>query len=174
MISLFLENITWKIQRGRSWEHNDRKRMKSTVVHLKTYLWSPSATFGWSSPSTNKPTVIPRREWGFICFMSLAGRQSSWMPYLFSGENQTLNFSAVVTELYLLFPCYFWSAPRSVGWKRLTWFLWHHFHAAWGKGTCMEPALRVSLNNVWKRRRKDQKPFCCFSDQTFPADFSVF
>lgn len=89
----------------------------------------------------------------------------------FSGENQTLNFSAIVTELYLLFPCYFWSAPRSVGWKRLTWFLWQHFHVAWGKGICMEPALRASHSNVWKRRRKNQKTLLLFQWPDMPCGF---
>lgn len=143
--------------------------MKSTVVYLKPYLWSPSATFGWSSPSTNKLTVTPRREWGFICFMSFAGRQFSRILYRFSGENQTLNFSAVVTELYLLFCCYFWSASRSAGWKRLTWILWQHFHAAWGKGAWN---LLWELHSVMsEKEERTKKTLLLFQKQDIPCEF---
>lgn len=121
--------------------------MKSTVVYLKTYLWSPSATFGWSSPSTNKLAAIPRRGWSFICFMSFTGRQFSWIPYLLSGEKSNMEIFCYSDWTVSLFPRHFWRAPRSVGWKSLIWFLWQHFHVAWGKGICMEPALRASLSN---------------------------
>jgi len=92
---------------------------------------------------------------------------------MFSRENQTLNTSTMVTELYLLFLCYD-CAPWSVGWKDLVWFSWlsiltHHgkeVHAgnlAWEVHTIMPE----------KGGERTKKP-CCFSYQTCPVDFCAF
>lgn len=102
--------------------------------------------------------VIPRRECSFICFMSFAGRLFSWIPYLFSGENQTLNFSAIVTELYIPIPMLFLKCPQKHWLEEAHLIFVTAFPCSVGKrymhGTS---ALRASLSNGWKRRKKDQK-----------------
>lgn len=104
---------------------------------------------------------------------SFAVRESSWIPHLFSRENQTLNSSTIVTELCLLFLCHD-CAPWSIGWKRLTWFSWlsilmHHMEEVHARN------LLWDLHTVMPEKggERTKKPFC-FGYQTCPMDFCVF
>lgn len=130
--------------------------MKSTVVYLKTHLWSPSATFGWSSPSTNKLTVIPRREWGFICFMSFAGRQFSWVPYLLFRRKPNTEFFCYSDWTVSPIPMLFLKCPQKCWLEKAHLTFVTAFPCSMGKrymhGTCFESFTQ------WCLKKEEKEP----------------